>query len=187
MPLSDHSSLQTKPLSFCPRPQIAARFPMLQVLVLTVAVLLLEQGAGMSFSMGKSGPEPSCPSHQPWAFQPLPHCWPWNKSKGELGSQAPSAQPHPIPAHLQTSHWIHTIQCGICSSHHDETLLLSRFWNQGWVFVRACVRTGGMRDALVCWHCLAQPLSTTATAISAFWTQSYFLSCCRLCLVCITC
>lgn len=106
----------------------------------------LEQGAGMPPSWWEAlvaDPEPSCPSHQPWALQPLPHCWPWNKNKGGLGSWAPAAQPHPVPAHLKTSHWIHTRWCVICScnDHHDEILLICCFCS-GFEITAGCLYKG---------------------------------------------
>lgn len=58
MSLSDHPSPQTKPLGFCPRPQLAAQLPTLQVPVLAAAVLLQmlpskhEEGSASHWSKG---------------------------------------------------------------------------------------------------------------------------------------
>lgn len=51
-----------------------------------------------------------------------------------------------------------------------------------------CVRGRvSAQEVLLSAHIAWLSLSVTAITISAFLTQSYFLSWCRLCLVCITC
>lgn len=120
-----------------------------------------------------------------WALQPLLAARLWTEARGPGAVRlARTARRQSVTLDLHSPMVIWS-----CDDHQSEIPLV-RWVCSGFevkpVCLWACVCAGG-GEVLLSAHSAWLSLSVTTITIGAFLTQSYFLSWCRLCLVCITC